>query len=1317
MWFTNSSKRCLNGWWDFQPGKKGETEDVIPGDGWSEESFLVPGIWNKSLWGIRAKGEPYFSRHPEFKNPEFDFTFDMEQEFLFDAYDYPLEWSSAKSWWIRRNLTIKDLPKNTRLFLLLEAVSPRMSLFINGKKVGDNVFPHLPSQVDITDAVKVGDNEIVVRARDYDRDEQGRSTSPVGSWIPTSLYGIWQDTWLIERSDVYLGDITIRPSVRTSTVELIFSVTNASNADRTVKLSPDIICWSKDVDIDSAKAVFDIPTIQLTIAPSATGEVALNVSAEGLEMWQPENPKLYLVRTKLADASSGQILETHCERFGYREVWIEGKDLILNGYPLHLFSDWGHKAAPYCLDPHWVQKWFDMIRDGNMNHSRLHTSPHPPFILDMADEQGILITCEGLHGSGNGNAVDEPVFWENAAEAARLFVQRDKNHPSVILWSASNEMRWNRSEKDNVRKKLPAIGEIYRRLDPTRPVYFDGDSSLWDEHKQQIISRHYGSVCAGMGWWDKSRPLSSGEMAYYHLQGPNNTLSIKGDETFASYAATDEGAAIDANYVIEAGRAQGVCCLGPWNQSCNINLRKEKELVRLDYDDYTTPGVKPLRVPSHSSEFEFWKEGKGYHTQGSFEIQKHGFRPFAIIDLSNRSQYFRGRSFRRKLTLVNDTTTAQMGTLKVSLSCKGNEIGSRTFSISLDRGRQAEVEIDFDLSRQVEPGSYVYSAMFINAEEETLDAWSRQVRVAQSLISENQAVQCRARVGVYGKGLITEKLQAVGMTVLEIEVVSSGLVSTIDILVIQKHAMKPEQAFLDGLSDFVSSGGKLIVLEQLFSFSDKLEMQQKPIHTGFMRSPHHPVLNDISPEDLSFWGDDAYVLDDGNSFVATRLYAKSESANQLALVDGGTGGFGTGDLSGAALIEMGEGKGMILCSQFNLTDKLGEIPTAEKLLLNLLKYAEGWTPPAKTEVRSVDGNDASIIGDTVDSVRGGSCAVVNNITADTIEKWASTTGLALEPLEVGQIFQAVRVKPDPILNGISNEDTCGIEKWTYTRPETTNTCVGELAMKPCDGLESLLETPTESGLAELFEYGGATEALRAHTVSRFCYGDEKPAAGVILGRVRIGQGVLYINQFAPRSARTRFNRYGARLLGNLRGEIIPDIWFHAVQQNDSSSGRPRNCYVANLNPSQEVIDATEFVKDDFLGSQILNLADWRQVECAEGVCDLSVLDTSKPVAIYYIMNSPVARKNIELEDALPNPEFMTFMEIKGCGIVDVYVNARQYSTLELSDEPSLVSDISLEKGWNHVLIAWRPGSELPEKVSIKMFWRNIMGQAESVLIF
>jgi beta-galactosidase len=1318
--YAIDNRICLNGWWDFQPlTADAAVSDTVPEQGWLPGRYLVPSFWTKLSDAVREPGEKYFlDRKDLFKTPG---AVKPETEFLFDAFGYPNEWSLSRRAWVRRSVDISELPAGERWFLEFEAVEPRPTLFVNGKNVAIHVHPTLPMTEDITDFLHTGSNEIALFIDDYERDDNGRIKTPAGSWNVEFHCGIWQDVHLVRRGAVRVEDVTIRTSVREHSVEIIWVLANAADRDAEVVINPGIHEWDSVSREARAESALRIEAFPITVPANGTVTHVVKLPWSDAKLWQPETPHLYILNTVVEG------MESHCERFGFREVWIDGGDLMFNGYPLHLFSDWGHKLTPYCFTENWIRQWFGMIRDANMNHSRLHTHPHPQLILDLADEEGILITGEaGLHGSGGALAADSPEFWDAARDHIRRFVRRDKNHPCVILWSVENEMRWNPHTTRLLEENLPELRKLFNQLDPTRPAYHEGDSSLWNESEQEIISRHYYKACAGVGWWKGDQPLHSGEMSLYHYAGPNNTAHLAGDLAWSSFRVIDEAAALDTAWIIEAGRALGVCCFGPWNLSCLENLRMEKEFVQLNYSDYTIPGMKPLQVPPHSSEFSFWKaDENGYTPNWSFAIQKQAFRPLAVLDLSRRSGYFTDNLFRRELVVVNDTPSDVRGCLSGTLldAATGTVAASVEEDVLVGRGRRHALAVSLDLAA-CRPGRYVWRGQFTCSDTgETLDTWERPVAVAARGEAELSAA---VRVAVFGPGSLRTALTDLGVTPTYVDSLEKLDPDEYPVLILEKNTVAAGSLQNRLVQAFCRAGGRVLVMEQVVSLFPGMRVEDKPLQTQFFRAPDHPVLSGLTEEDVAFWGDSPYPEQGGNAFVLSRAYRKDDGRHALCILDGDEGGFGQGGLDFAGLLELREGAGLVLACQLNITDKAAMIPAAARLLANLLRRLYDYRPAETPAPMTVNGATLAPerAGELIEHARAGQGVIVNQATPELLAAFGQGLGVELRPAKLSEpVYQAVRVADDPVLAGVSNEDTCGIETWTYCPPSNQNCTVGELFLAPLPGIEPLLETPTDSVLREFFVMNGRSEPLRAHTMSRFLYA-EKPLRAVVLGRVRVGAGQILFNQFAVPAdapARERLARLGNRLEANLGavpagsaldGERVPE-------SSARSKGYPEKLHILNVpdDPAlyQKLTGSTRYNVEHIHNAPIFGVGEWqRDVACPQGELCAADFDFRYPVYAYMQVVSAVQRKDASSNLGVPNPEAFTFLDITGTGAVEVTVNAQTRERLVLSGETASISDIGLEQGCNHVLIRWEPTDR---SAILRLRWRNIAGRPETMFCF
>jgi hypothetical protein len=1312
MIYRFDKPRCLNGWWDIQNADAPALNRTPPLTGWQSGQYLVPSFYNKPGDAIRLPGETFYqdrTNDPRQYSPDADN--------LLDAYGYPAEWNGWKNVWVGRDLELALRP-GKRYWLIAEAAGPKAALFVNGKSAGA-VFRDftLPWELDITEFLVSGINRLDFLLEDYDRDEEGNTLWPSGNWIPSRMRGLWQDVYLVEKNEVFCRDVTIVTSVREKKLTLTYELSNDGDQAAAVLIEPRVepfLPGGSEGGSGSGEPPVSIPALELSVPPRSVKTATISVRWENPRLWDAFSPNLYWLSTTLKRGD--QVADRMTERFGFREIWIEGPDLMLNGYPLHLFADWGHKTTPFNHTAAWVAKWFGMIRDFNMNNSRLHTHPHPKFIMDMADEYGIYITAEtALFGSGGNQAAASPDYWKNAQAHAARFVRRDKNHPSVVLWSCENEMRWNRKGPEDTKRELPLIRALFNRLDPTRPAYHEGDSSLWNERRQAIISRHYGKECSGLGWWDKKQPLHSGELCVYHYEGPINTVSLGGDRVWGTYEAVHTAATLDLLYVVEDARANGVCCLGPWNISCLSNLRKHGE-QQFTYADYTAPGLKPPRARAGASEFAYWEAGPGYIPQPGSEKCGEAFRPFAVIDRSRRRNFYADRPFDRDLYLVNDTGADQEGVLRVSLSLGGKEIAHTESRLHCGRGRVTRAALS--LSGPGIPGEYQYAARF-TAGGKVLDKWERTLIFAGAA-----KVRLTSKLFVLGPGYLRETLKDMGAAP---EYLAGSTVSGVDpasILLLEKNTVVPGSGLPAEVRKFLKAGGRVIVMEQLTSLFTGVRIEDKPVQSVFIRGYHDPILEGLSEGELSFWSDAPYSLMSADSYVALRMYRKDDGGGMSFLLDSGEGGFGSGNLAYTPLFAYREGAGILYANQMEITAACDRVPAARGLLARLLEAAdtrrEESPPPALFTIP--DGNP-SAVAEVLPKVKEGANALIFNLGEEAAAIISRVSGgpvnLAEEPEGV---WNGIRAGDDPVLAGVSNEDLCGIEVFPYAPKTAVNRRIASRVIdgEKIPGLTVLVKTVPESCMVPLYVHGCASEMLRAYMVSRYCYGEQQPSR-VLLGAIPYGAGRLFISTLASPSAAAskaeapRLARLENRIIHNLSGKPVrQDLLSRGtvVQDETRSQGFPESVYCWKGAPTEDIfsamLEASVYQNERMNAKPILDMGGFSVLAGKDG--RFTADSSSGTVLLYYTVQSDTARKNLSSNLGIPDPTAQTFLDITGPGTVRVWLNAKALGELTGG---GTFPDLELERGFNHLLIRW----EAPGDSGIGMRWRNIMRQAETQLVF
>jgi hypothetical protein len=373
--------------------------------------------------------------------------------------------------WYRRRFAIDD--PGGHWTLRFGAVMDLAEVHLNGRLLGSNDLPFTPFELDASAGLVEGVNELAVRVTDLPVGAPEHRRSPHGKqgWAnhvfpsPPSLYmaygGIWQPVTLRRH-----GPVAIREARCSSDPEDLTVAVRAENlggepvAARLVAASVGL----------AAEA-------ELALEPGAGGETILRLGRTGAARWRPEDPVLH---TAVVEAGAGGARsDTMAIRYGLRRIELDGDRLLLDGRPYRMRSALvqGFRADTLYAegDRAAIRQEVAAAKAVGLNTLRLHIKAFHPAYLEVCDELGMLAHCDV--------PVAEPIAHEElaaggeladrCARAADAQVRRDANHPSVILWSAMNELGLER---------LPAragtgyegfarrVAGAVRAADPTRPL-------------------------------------------------------------------------------------------------------------------------------------------------------------------------------------------------------------------------------------------------------------------------------------------------------------------------------------------------------------------------------------------------------------------------------------------------------------------------------------------------------------------------------------------------------------------------------------------------------------------------------------------------------------------------------------------------------------------------------------------------------------------------------------------------------------------------------------------------------------------------------
>ncbi|PWE01361.1 glycoside hydrolase family 2 TIM barrel-domain containing protein [Marinilabilia rubra] len=421
--------KSLNGQWKFQFSENVNDRPLdfykenFSVNDWAE--IQVPGNWELQGYGI-----PMYLNHP--------FDFSPNQRPQPPVLDYiPKTENPVGSY--RTSFTLPENWDGREVFLHFGAVKSAFYLWINGEKVGYSQGSKLPAEFRITPYLKEGEN---VLAAEVYRWSDGSFLECQDFW---RISGIERDVYLYSTPETRIRDFKTLTSLdeeyNNGILDFSAEILSYSNKKEKVSLSLAIyddqeVIWqfSEELKLNSAEAV-----------------VTRNVEVEDIKHWSAETPYLYDFVVELKDAD-GDVLEVQSSKLGFRSVEIKDKQLLVNGKPILIKGVNRHEHDPrtgHYISKDLMEEDIRLMKSLNINTVRTSHYPHDPYWYKLCDKYGLYVINEAnieSHGLGaalqapyNYHIADDPEWAEAHLERVRRMYYRDKNHPSIIIWSSGNE--------------------------------------------------------------------------------------------------------------------------------------------------------------------------------------------------------------------------------------------------------------------------------------------------------------------------------------------------------------------------------------------------------------------------------------------------------------------------------------------------------------------------------------------------------------------------------------------------------------------------------------------------------------------------------------------------------------------------------------------------------------------------------------------------------------------------------------------------------------------------------------------------------------
>ncbi|MCA9185029.1 MAG: glycoside hydrolase family 2 TIM barrel-domain containing protein [Pirellulaceae bacterium] len=498
-YYESPNFQLLNGQWDFVWS---ETPDKAPQD------FHLPTAKLENWTTIRVPGN-------------------MEVQ----GFGYPVYVNTSYVWgrptpptvpaelnWIgnyRHTFQVPGEWQGRELFLRFDGVNSACTVWLNGKEIGYSQGSRTPAEFDITEAVQPGENLLAVQVY---RLCDGSYLECQDFW---RLSGIFRDVSIWSAPKLHVRDYRV-------VTDLDASYTNAE-----LKVMADVIQygehsaatgnrkpqWNLQLFDATGKAVAETTVARIPCQIGFESRVHATLSVEKPALWNPESPNLYTLVMSLV-GEDGKVIEAIPQRVGFREVEIRDRQLLVNGKEVLFRGVNRHEHEPdtgHTTTVAGMRRDIELMKSNNFNSVRTSHYPNHPIWYDLCDEYGMFVIDEAnieSHGIGydpDRTLANKPEWTAAHLDRVQRMVQRDKNHPSIVIWSMGNEMG------DGV--GITACADWTRMFDPTRPVH--SERAGWGDNTD-IVCPMYPSP----DWVSKFeerpdwRPLILCE--YSHAMGNSN---------------------------------------------------------------------------------------------------------------------------------------------------------------------------------------------------------------------------------------------------------------------------------------------------------------------------------------------------------------------------------------------------------------------------------------------------------------------------------------------------------------------------------------------------------------------------------------------------------------------------------------------------------------------------------------------------------------------------------------------------------------------------------------------------------------------------
>ncbi len=364
--------------------------------------------------------------------------------------------------WYRKHFSVAAGDTGKQIYLQIEGAMSHSLVWLNGQFVGGWPYGYSSFQLDLTPYLKSGDNVIAIRL----------NNPPDSSrWYPGG--GIYRNVWLLKTAPLHIaqwGTYITTPEVTqgAATIDLQTVLENSAAQAANLTLRTQIHAIGASGKL--GKALATLETKEINVPAQARQNQVLQIRLANPKLWNLEKPQLYTAVTTIKQ--NGRIVDSYQTEFGIRTVAFDAaKGFFLNGKLVEIKGVCNHHdlgALGAAFNVRAAERQIEILQEMGCNAIRTSHNPPAPELLDLCDRMGMLVMDESFDCWRSGKTTNDyhRDFDDWHEKDLRALVRRDRNHPSVILWSIGNEVHEQGSPEGH--KIAAELSAIVRDEDTTR---------------------------------------------------------------------------------------------------------------------------------------------------------------------------------------------------------------------------------------------------------------------------------------------------------------------------------------------------------------------------------------------------------------------------------------------------------------------------------------------------------------------------------------------------------------------------------------------------------------------------------------------------------------------------------------------------------------------------------------------------------------------------------------------------------------------------------------------------------------------------------